>query len=167
MKDRVIQVLDRITLSVGKLTSWLSFILVILITIDVVLRYVFNLSWAGLYELEWHLFAMIFLLGASYTLQEDKHVRVDLFYNNLPVRTKALINLIGYALFILPFCVVVFITSLPFVYDAYYIMEGSPDAGGLPARFVIKAFIPLAMLLLTLQSLSLILKSLKTIIDKP
>ena len=78
--------LEKIIKKIGDTCSWLSFILVILISLDVFLRYVFNFSSASLYELEWHMFAVIFMIGSSLTLQKDEHVRVDVFYNKFSWR---------------------------------------------------------------------------------
>ena len=75
--------IENIIKKIGQICSWLTLALVILISFDVFLRYLFNFSTASLYELEWHLFAIIFLLGSAYTLQKNEHVRVDVFYNKL------------------------------------------------------------------------------------
>ena len=87
--------IEKIIKKIGNVCSWLSFALVILITTDVFLRYIFNFSSASLYELEWHFFAIIFLLGSSITLQKDEHVRVDVFYNRFSNKKKEIVNLIG------------------------------------------------------------------------
>ena len=100
--------IDKIIEKVKSLCSWLSFLLVMLITVDVFLRYIFNFSSASLYELEWHFFAAIFLLGSSVTLQNDEHVRVDVFYNRLSKKNKEVINLIGNIFFLVPFSLVIF-----------------------------------------------------------
>ena len=96
---------NKIIEKVENLCSWLSFSLVILITVDVFLRYVFNFSSASLYELEWHFFAAIFLLGSAVTLQKDQHVRVDVFYNKLSKKKKEVINLIGNIFFFSSFLI--------------------------------------------------------------
>ena len=83
--------IEKIIEKIGSVCSWLSFALVILITIDVFLRYIFNFSSASLYELEWHFFAIIFLLGSSITLQKDEHVRVDVFYNRFSNNKKEIV----------------------------------------------------------------------------
>ena len=153
--------LEKIIKKIGDTCSWLSFMLVILISLDVFLRYVFNFSSASLYELEWHMFAMIFLIGSSLTLQRDEHVRVDVFYNKFSDRGKEIINLIGNLIFLLPFCIIIFYTSIPFVEDSYNILESSPDPGGLPFRFIIKSIIPISFLLLVTQGLLNIFKNLK------
>ncbi len=154
---------EKIIQKVGSFCSWLSFALVILITLDVFLRYIFNFSSASLYELEWHFFAFIFLLGSSITLQKDEHVRVDVFYNKLSNKKKEIVNLIGNIFFLLPFSIVIFYTSLPFVEDSLKILESSPDPGGLPFRFIIKLVIPLSFLLLALQGVINIIKNIKKI----
>lgn len=146
-------VLKKIISKTGKISSWFSLALVLLISTDVLLRYVFNFSTAALYEMEWHLFAIIFLLASPYTLQQNKHVRVDVFYNNFSKRKKNIVDLIGNIIFLIPFSFIIFYTSLPFVEDSYSILEKSPDPGGLPYRFIIKSIIPIAFFLLMIQGI--------------
>ena len=155
--------IDKIIEKVKSLCSWLSFLLVILITVDVFLRYIFNFSSASLYELEWHFFAAIFLLGSSVTLQNDEHVRVDVFYNRLSKKKKEVINLIGNIFFLVPFSLVIFYTSIPFVTDSFIILESSPDPGGLPFRFIIKSIIPFSFFLLATIGVINITKNIKNI----
>lgn len=155
--------IDKIIEKVKSLCSWLSFLLVILITVDVFLRYIFNFSSASLYELEWHFFAAIFLLGSSVTLQNDEHVRVDVFYNRLSKKKKEVINLIGNIFFLVPFSLVIFYTSIPFVTDSFVILESSPDPGGLPFRFIIKSIIPFSFFLLATIGVINITKNVKNI----
>ncbi len=161
----ITRLIETINSWIGKAVAWLTFLLVILICADVALRYLFSFSQAGFYELEWHLFAAIFLLGAAYTLRYDKHVRVDVFYSRFDQRTKAWVNLIGTCIFLLPFCFVIVYTSLAFVADSYAILESSPDPGGLPYRFIIKSTIPIGFSLLLLQGLAEILKSIRIILN--
>ena len=146
-------VLKKIISKTGKISSWFSLGLVLLISTDVLLRYIFNFSTAALYEMEWHLFAIIFLLASPYTLQKNKHVRVDVFYNNFSKRKKNIVDLIGNIIFLIPFSFIIFYTSLPFVEDSYSILESSPDPGGLPYRFIIKSIIPIAFFLLMIQGI--------------
>jgi len=157
--------LEKIIKKIGDTCSWLSFILVILISLDVFLRYVFNFSSASLYELEWHMFAVIFMVGSSLTLQKDEHVRVDVFYNKFSDKGKNLINLIGNIIFLLPFSLIIFYTSIPFVEDSFRILESSPDPGGLQFRFLIKSIIPISFLLLAVQGVLNIFKNLKNLSD--
>lgn len=155
--------LKKLIKRVGEFCSFLSFALVILITFDVFLRYIFNFSSASLFELEWHLFAIIFLLGSPLTLQNDGHVRVDVFYNKFSKKRQNIINLVGNLIFLLPFSIVILYTSLPFVEDSFSIFESSPDPGGLPFRFIIKSMIPIAFFLLALQGALNIIDNIKKI----
>jgi TRAP-type mannitol/chloroaromatic compound transport system permease small subunit len=156
--------IDRLVEMIGKATSWLSLLLVIVIIIDVFLRYVFSITSSASFELEWHLFAVIFLLGAAYTLQQDKHVRVDVFYQRFSDKTKAWVNLVGTLFLLLPFCTVACWESISFVQSSFEFRETSPDPGGLPARYLIKAMLPFGFFLLGMQGISEALKSLQRII---
>ena len=160
------QWIDRLNELVGKATSWLSSVLVLVIVLDVALRYLFSITSAASFELEWHLFALIFLLGAGYTLQHDKHVRVDVFYHNFSKKGKAWVNLVGTLLLLTPFTLVAFYESLSFVANSFALNETSPQPGGLPARWIIKSAIPAGFILLFLQGISLLIKSFKTITSK-
>lgn len=154
-----IEIIDRINEFAGKSVSWLNLALVLIVCIDVVRRFLFQRTDAWIMELEWHMFAMVFLLGAGYTLKENKHVRVDLFYSNFDDKTKALINIVGGLVLLLPLCILLVFISIKYSYSSYLIGEGSPDPGGLPYRFIIKSMIPFGMFLLLLQGLAEIMKS--------
>ena len=147
---------------IGKFCSRLSLLLVILVSSDVFLRYIFNFSSASLYELEWHVFAVIFLLGSVYTLHIDEHVRVDVFYNKFSKKNKKLVNLFGSLIFLIPFGIVISYTSIPFVEDSYNILESSPDPGGLPFRFLIKSIITVSFFLLASIGIIRIINCLKS-----
>jgi TRAP-type mannitol/chloroaromatic compound transport system permease small subunit len=105
-------------------------------------------------------------MGAGYTLLKDGHVRVDIIYQRCSPKTKAWINFLGVIFFLIPGCYMVIATSLNFVYNAWVVMEGSPDPGGIPYRFILKSFIPAGFVLILLQGLSLGGKSLLTILGK-
>ncbi|MEQ8905356.1 TRAP transporter small permease subunit [Ekhidna sp.] len=156
-------VIDKLNNVIGKGVSWLTLVLVLIIVIDVILRYSLSITSAASFEMEWHLFAAIFLLGAGYTLKEDKHVRVDVFYHRFTERSKAWVNLIGTIFLLFPFCAIGFWESLSFVFSSFQLGETSPQPGGLPARWIIKSTIPLGLILLGLQGTSLIMQSIKTI----
>lgn len=162
----IVSLIERFSESIGKATAWLSIILVLLVCYDVVGRYLFNTSSVAIQELEWHIFAVMFLFGATYTLKHDKHVRVDIFYSRLSNRNKAVINLLGIILFLIPFCSIVFVTSLEFVFNSFKVLESSPDPGGLPARYLLKAVLPLSFLFLLLQGMALGLKSVLVLFPK-
>lgn len=145
---------------VGRSISWLTTILMIIICIDVVLRYLFSNTKTWVIELEWHLFAMIFLIGASFTLLHDKHVRVDLFYEQFSESRQKIINSIGLLLFLVPWCLVIIYYGYEYAVNSFSFNEKSPQPGGLPARYIIKSFIMIGFSLLLLQAISELIKNL-------
>jgi TRAP-type mannitol/chloroaromatic compound transport system permease small subunit len=154
-----IKFIDGLNTKLGVITSWLTFVLVLVTCYDVFTRYVLNESSIALQELEWHLFAVIFLMAAAYTLIKDDHVRVDVFYSRFSERKKAWVNFLGAVIFLIPFCILAIYTSKDFVINSFLFKETSPDAGGLPARYILKSFIPISFLFLLLQGISLAFKS--------
>ncbi len=163
--DSVAGIIDRFTEFTGRLISWLIVILALLVCYDVGMRYLLQSGSIAVQELEWHLFSLIFLLGAAYTFKHDDHVRLDLFYQSrfMNEYRRAWINFLGSILFLLPFCILVIISSWPFVQLAYIHGEGSPDPGGLPFRWVIKTVIPLAFVLLFMQGTASAIRNLQII----
>ena len=149
---------------VGRGVAWVTLALVLVIFVDVVMRYLFNTSFVFTQELEWHLFGFIFLIGAGFTLLHDGHVRVDIIYQRLGFKGQAWINLMGVIVFLIPGCLMIIITSFKFVLTSFLILEGSPDPGGIPFRFIVKGFIPAGFFLLLLQGLSLGVHSLLQIL---
>lgn len=156
--------IDRLNLLVGKVVSWATLLVVVVVFVDVVMRYAFNTSFVATQELEWHLFGFIFLMGAGYTLLKDGHVRVDIFFQRLSKRGRAWVNLIGVLIFLIPGCYLVLATSIPFVVSSCTSGECSPDPGGIPYRFIVKSFIPAGFFLLLLQGISMGIQSLLTIV---
>jgi TRAP-type mannitol/chloroaromatic compound transport system permease small subunit len=169
MLKRLCNWIDTLNSWIGRGVSWATGLAVAVVFIDVVMRYTLKMSFVFTQELEWLLFAFIFLMGAGYTLLKDGHVRVDIIYQQLGPRARAWINLIGVVFFLLPGCYLIFSTSLNFVYNSWSILEGSPDPGGIPYRFIIKATIPAGFALVALQGVSLGIKSWFTIrgLDQP
>ncbi len=151
---------DGINEWVGRFVAWVTLGLVLIVFGDVVMRYLFKTSFVFVQELEWHVFGFIFLMGAGYTLLHDGHVRVDVIYQNLSPRAQAWINLIGVIFFMLPGCFMVIATSWKFAANSWMIMEGSPDPGGIPYRYILKSAITAGFVLLFLQGISLGLRSL-------
>jgi TRAP-type mannitol/chloroaromatic compound transport system permease small subunit len=160
---RIADRIDAINNWVGGVVNWVVVLLVAVVFGDVLMRYLFNWSWVFVQELEWHIFAFIFLLGAGYTLITDNHVRVDIFYQRFNAKQKAWLNLVCCLLCLFPGCILVISTSLSFVMTSYAQMEGSPDPGGIPLRFILKACIPAGYVLFLLQGVSLFIRSLLTI----
>lgn len=163
--EKVVSVIDRMSEWSGRATAWLVFALVLLVCYDVAMRYLFQSGSIALQELEWHLFALIFLLGAAYTLKHDEHVRVDLIYAHRRISRKqrAWVNVVGGLVLLLPFCVLIIYTSWPFMVNAFTIGEGSPDPGGLPYRYLIKAAIPLGFAMLFIQGIAEVARNIITL----
>jgi TRAP-type mannitol/chloroaromatic compound transport system permease small subunit len=128
--------------------------MVLVVFFDVVMRYAFSKSTVWLQELEWHLFGVVYMLGAAYTMLYDEHVRVDIVYSRYPPRKKAWTNFILYLLFFYPSAIMIIVTSWPFVRNSFQVLEGSPDPGGIPYRFVLKSVIIVGFLLLMVQAFS-------------
>ena len=155
--------IDAINEYVGRGVSWVTTLLVVVVFTDVMMRYLFNTSFVFTQELEWHIFAFIFLMGAGYTLLYDGHVRVDIIYQRLSTKGQAWVNFICCFVFLFPGCLLVIYTSYGFAAEAFRLMEGSPDPGGIPFRFILKSCIPIGFSLFILQGVSLMLNSLLVI----
>ncbi len=145
----------------AKIAAFLIIILSFLIVYDTVNRYFFNAGSVALQELEWHIFDIIFLLGLSFTLKHDKHVRVDIFYEKYSKKTKAIIDIISNAVLIIPFSLLLLYVSYGYVELSFSQNEISPDPGGLGYRYIIKSMIMVGFALLILQSIAEILKNIK------
>lgn len=151
---KFVNFIDGLNDKIGHFVGWLTTLMVLVVFYDTFMRYVFHKGNVALQELEWHLFAIIFLIGAAYTLKEGGHVRVDIIYLKLSSKTKAWIDLIGTFVFLIPFAIMVILSTKGFILNSWNVREVSPDPGGLPARYVLKAMIPIGFSLLTLQGLS-------------
>lgn len=138
---------------IGRGTSWICLLVVLVVATNVVLRYLFKLGPVSLQELEWHLMSPIALIGMSYAMRHRDHVRVDIFFDKFGRRMQVAVDLAASLLTIIV-SVVIIKLSLNFVYQAYVMGEGSPDPGGLPYRFLLRSFIPLGFFLLTLQAIA-------------
>ncbi|MCX4186628.1 TRAP transporter small permease subunit [Methylophaga sp. OBS4] len=155
--------IDCFTEWTGRCTAWLVLAMVLLVCYDVMMRYLFQQGSVALQELEWHLFALVFLFGAAYTLKHDEHVRVDIVYRSRFVSDsmRAWISIIGTVLFLLPFSLLIMVTSWPFVENAFFYNEGSPDPGGLPYRFILKSAILISFGMIILQGVAEILRNIQ------
>lgn len=147
----------------GKAAGFTLVALVLLVVYDALMRYLFQSGSIALQELEWHFFDIIILLSIAYTFSHDAHVRVDIFYERFSVKAKALVNLTGSLLFVLPFSLLIIYLGFDFVALSFSQMEASSDPGGLPYRFIIKSFIPIAFVLMALQTLRVIASAYKTL----
>jgi len=151
--DRLEAVVD----AAGRAASWIVLVHVVLVASNVILRYLFQIGPVSLQELEWHLMSPIALIGMAYALRHDDHVRVDLFYDRYRPRFRALVDFLA-ALATVLICVAVIKLSLGFVLQSWAEGEISPDPGGLPYRWLLKAFIPLGFVLLAIQATAIALR---------
>jgi len=156
---KVERAFNRFSDMIGVFSAVLLLLLVANVFFDVVMRYLFNDVSIGMQELEWHLFSMIFLFGVAYTLKADGHVRVDVIYERLSHKRRAVIDILGTLLFLWPFCFLVAGYGIGFAYEAYDINEMSGDPGGLPHRWVIKGMISLSFICVLISSLGFILRA--------
>jgi len=147
----------------GRAVSWLTLLMVIVTFIVVVLRYVFDVGWIALQESITYMHAMVFLIGASWAVQQEAHVRVDIFYSRFSSRTKAWIDMLGSLLLLLPVMVFIGWISWEYVIDSWDVLEGSREAGGLPAVFLLKTLILVLAGLLILQALVQVVRSIQLI----
>ena len=166
----VIKLIDNAQMKIGRLCAFAIGFMTLLGALNALLRYSsrtigINLSSNAYLEAQWYLFAFVFLIGAPYTLSQNRHVRVDVLYGRFSVRTQSIINLIGHVFLLLPFCIFGVWASHQFALDSWAIREMSPDAGGLP-RYFVKALIPAAFVLLGIQAVVEILRNI-TVLRTP
>jgi TRAP-type mannitol/chloroaromatic compound transport system permease small subunit len=162
MKDTVQRIadgIDRTTAAIGRAAAWCCLFVVLAEFAVVVMRYAFGIGSIRLQESVLYAHAALFMLAAAWTLQTDGHVRVDIFYAQAHPRTKALIDLFGTVVFLLPVTVVIGVLSLPYVARSWAIFEGSPETSGLPFVYLLKTLIPLFALLLGLQGVAQALRA--------
>ena len=150
LADRI----DSLNAQIGRAAAWLVLVVVLLQFALVVARYMFGLGSLWLSETVIYAHATLFLLAGAWTLSVGAHVRVDIFYADASLRAKAVIDLIGAVLLLLPFALVLLWLSWPYVERSWAILEHSQEASGLPLVFVLKTLIPLFAVLMALQGLA-------------
>ena len=155
--------IDRISIASGRAAAWLTLFMVVVTFVVVVMRYVFDAGLIWVQESVVWMHAVVFMLGAAYTLQAEEHVRVDVFYRNLGEKRRAWVNIIGVFIFLIPVCVFLGWNSIDFVVQSWSIGESSRESGGLPYPLVpiLKSVLLLMPLTVALQGVSLVFRSLK------
>lgn len=153
--------IDRLNDSVYAMIRWLTLAMIAVGAINALLRYAtkftgVSMSSNAYLDIQWYMFSLIFLLGAAAGLRQEVHVRVDVLYERISARARAWIDIAGSMFFLLPFCVVMLVTSWPAVYNSWIVREGSPDPGGL-IRYPIKSVLLICFVLLFLQGCSQII----------
>jgi TRAP-type mannitol/chloroaromatic compound transport system permease small subunit len=157
--------LDRLSTVIGRAAAWLTLLMVLITFVVVVMRYAFDAGFIWIQESVVWMHAVVFMLGAAYTLRDEDHVRVDVFYRNMSPQRRAWVDLLGVIIFLVPVCVFLAWNSWDFVLQSWRIGESSRESGGLPYPFVplLKSALLLMPLTVALQGVSLLLKSLRTL----
>lgn len=152
--NRLLSGLDALAEWTGRAVSWLTLAMVAATVAVVVLRYAAGVGLIWLQESVNWMHALVFMLGAAYTLKADEHVRVDVFYRRMSERGRAIVDLAGTLLFLLPLCAFLIVESWPWVAASWRVAERSREAGGLPMLYLLKSLIPLMAALLALQGIA-------------
>lgn len=160
---KLIKILENISELSGRLIAWLTLLIVIVTFLVVVLRYGFNIGSIALQESTSYFHALVFMLGAAYTLKHDGHVRVDIFYRQMSQTKKAWVDLLGTLFLLFPVCLFIFITSWDYVYTSWALLEESGEVGGLAYVYILKTTLLIMPVLLMVQGTALALKNLITI----
>ncbi len=157
--------LDRISVTLGRATSWLTLLMVIVTFVVVVMRYLFDFGLIWLQESVVWMHAFVFMVGAAYTLQQEEHVRVDIFYRAMSPKRRAWIDCIGVLLFLLPLCVILAWTSLDYIALSWQLREASRESGGMPYPLIplLKSTLIVMPILLGLQGVSLLQRCIRTL----
>jgi TRAP-type mannitol/chloroaromatic compound transport system permease small subunit len=155
---------DRFSNVMGWIAGVLNLLMLINVFYDAIMRYFFNTGSIALQEMEWHLFAMVFLFGIAYALKEDGHVRVDVLYDRFSPRKKAIVDIAGTVLFLLPLSLLIIEGSVWYVQEAYTSGEISGDPGGLPHRWLIKLVIPASFVFLVVSAIGFIIRNINIIL---
>lgn len=158
-------VLDRISIAVGRSASWLTLFMVLVTFVVVIMRYVFDAGAVWLQESVIWMHAVVFMLGAAFTLQQEEHVRVDIFYRNMSATRRGWVDLLGAVFFLLPLALFLAYAAWDFVVISWQLRESSREPGGLPYPLIslLKTMLLLMPLALTLQGISMLLASIRTI----
>ncbi len=151
--------LDRFVLRIGQTIAWLNVATVLVIVIQVILRYVFGKGMVSLEELQWHLYAVCVMFGISYGIVTDSHIRLDLAHRKFSPRGKEWVEFLGILFLLLPLVVVLFIHGLDFVQSSYHLNESSDSPLGLPYRWIIKSVIPVSMALVGVAAVSRMIRA--------
>jgi TRAP-type mannitol/chloroaromatic compound transport system permease small subunit len=150
--------LAKVSIVSGRLVSWLTLGMVVLLAINVLSSWLFKQSSILVTEAVSWLHSANFLMAAAYTLNRDSHVRVDIFYGKLSIRGKATVDLLGTLLLLLPVCVFILWSSWSFVLLSWNIGEVSAEAGGMPATYILKSFLLVMPVLLIIEALHQLLR---------
>ena len=157
--SKIAQWINQLNYRMGQMISWLTLILVALVIIVVLSRYLLGIGSIAIQESVTYVHAVIFMLGLAFTLQRGGHVRVDIFYRDFSARRKAIVDLIGTVIFLLPFCGLILFGSWDYVMASWSIKESSSETGGIAAVYLLKTLMLFMPITLALQGLAQIIDS--------
>ncbi|CAI8339386.1 MAG: TRAP transporter small permease subunit [Porticoccaceae bacterium] len=157
--SKIAQWINQLNYRMGQMISWLTLILVALVIIVVLSRYLLGIGSIAIQESVAYVHAVIFMLGLAFTLQRGGHVRVDIFYRDFSARRKAIVDLIGTVIFLLPFCGLILFGSWDYVMASWSIKESSSETGGIAAVYLLKTLMLFMPITLALQGLAQIIDS--------
>ena len=152
----LIRIIDTVNETIGRFVAWLTVAMVVNVFVVVVLRYSFSIGWIWMQELYVWTHALVFLLGAGYTLLHEGHVRIDLIYRDASIRYKAIVNIFGCLFFAAPLLILLFDRSLPLITRSWINLEKSAEAGGMEGIFLLKTSIAVFAILFLLQFLAML-----------
>ncbi len=160
MTRKISQVIDLINEKIGIFTAYLILPMIIITFLVAFMRYVLDVGNIATQEIIIYLHALVFSVGAAFTLKNDMHVRIDIFYSNYKKDFKKIINILGASIFLIPTCILIFITSWDYVVSSILLLESSKEAGGLPILYILKSYILFLCITLFFQAISEIFKNL-------
>lgn len=146
--------IDGLSRRIGFAAAWMAAAMVIVQFLVVMLRYIFGIGSLMMQESLTYMFSVLFMLGAAYTLLNEGHVRVDIFYRTAKKSTQAIVDILGNLFFLIPTCVLILYISQPYVAASWAVLEGSKETSGIPGVFLLKSLIPVFAVMLILQGIA-------------
>ena len=163
MLRKIADAIDALNEWIGTKVAWLTLAMAVVMFLTVILRYVFDLGWIWMQESVFFMHGILFMVAGGFTLKHEQHVRIDIVYDAISQRKKAIVNLLGTIFLLFPTCFVTFYYAFPYVQDSWTVLEGSMEAGGLPGIFLLKTIILIFPTLLALQGLAMALRAILTL----
>jgi len=163
MLQKIADLIDAVNNWIGGKVVWLSLLMALVMFLNVILRYIFDSGWIWLQESVTYMHGILFMVAGGYTLLHEEHVRIDIFYDKMSPKKKAVVDLLGTFFLLFPTCGVIFYFAFPYVHDSWSVLEDSMEAGGLPGVYLLKTIILVFPLLLGLQGISKALRAVLTL----
>ncbi len=163
MLQKIADAIDATNEWIGNKIVWLTLAMALVMFLNVILRYVFDSGWIWMQESVAYMHGALFMVAGGYTLKNEQHVRIDIFYDKMTPRKKAIVDIFGTFFLLFPTCFVIFYFAFPYIYDSWSVLEDSMEAGGLPGVYLLKTIILIFPVLLGLQGIAKVLKAILTL----